>query len=416
MRLLCGYGMNVSRMRWLDKWVGSNLCFLLTILRKVNIFSRAAPPVRKIVFIKPAEQGSTVLAYSAIERAKQMVGRENVYFLVFQENRFILDTLEAIPPENVFVLRTKSLFSFAWSAFSALRKIRALKIDTSVDLEFFARSSAILSYCSGARRRVGLHAYAGEAGYRGDLMTHRVQYNPYLHTSEMFLALVEAIQLPADSFPANPLTAPAVSEELPAFVPKPEELRAVRETLLKECGKIELPPLVLLNANCSDLLPLRKWADENYVALARRLLSENAELYIAFTGAPDEAPGVARLIAAIGLPRCVSMAGKTTLRGLLALYGLAEVLVTNDSGPAHFATLTPIDVVTLFGPETPKLFGARSPRNHVLWAGLVCSPCVSAYNHRFSPCKNNLCMQATTVEQVRDVVNECLARRMKRVE
>jgi ADP-heptose:LPS heptosyltransferase len=76
------------------------------------------------------------------------------------------------------------------------------------------------------------------------------------------------------------------------------------------------------------------------------------------------------------------------------------VLVTNDSGPAHFATLTPIDVVTLFGPETPRLFAARTPRNAALWAGLTCSPCVSAYNNRQSPCRNNLCMQAISVEQV----------------
>ena len=79
---------------------------------------------------------------------------------------------------------------------------------------------------------------------------------------------------------------------------------------------------------------------------------------------------------------------------------LAEVLVTNDSGPAHFATLTPIHAVTLFGPETPDLFAARTSRNTVLWAGIACSPCVSAYNNRQSPCRDNVCMQALTVEQV----------------
>jgi ADP-heptose:LPS heptosyltransferase len=74
--------------------------------------------------------------------------------------------------------------------------------------------------------------------------------------------------------------------------------------------------------------------------------------------------------------------------------------VTNDSGPAHFASLTGINVVTLFGPETPHLFAARTPRNMALWAGLSCSPCVNAYNNRQSTCRNNLCMQEITVEQV----------------
>lgn len=85
---------------------------------------------------------------------------------------------------------------------------------------------------------------------------------------------------------------------------------------------------------------------------------------------------------------------------LLTLYSLSRILVTNDSGPAHFATLTPIQTITLFGPETPLLFAANSPRSHPLWAGIACSPCVSAYNNRVSSCSNNLCMQRITVDQI----------------
>jgi len=85
---------------------------------------------------------------------------------------------------------------------------------------------------------------------------------------------------------------------------------------------------------------------------------------------------------------------------MLVLYTRSEILVTNDSGPAHFASMTPIHVVTLFGPETPALFAARSPNVTVLWAGIACSPCVNAYNNRQSVCRNNLCMQAITVDDV----------------
>lgn len=88
----------------------------------------------------------------------------------------------------------------------------------------------------------------------------------------------------------------------------------------------------------------------------------------------------------------------------MLLYMRSELLVTNDSGPAHFASLTPIHVVTLFGPETPALFGARSANTTALWAGLACSPCVNAYNNRQSPCRDNLCMQAISVDQVFAVV------------
>jgi ADP-heptose:LPS heptosyltransferase len=105
------------------------------------------------------------------------------------------------------------------------------------------------------------------------------------------------------------------------------------------------------------------------------------------------------------------MAGKTTLRQLLVLCTLAEVLVSNDSGPAHFATLTDVDVVVLFGAETPQLFAGTSPRTHALWAGLACSPCINAFNNRASPCRNNVCMQTIAVDDVFDEVCKCLAAR-----
>jgi hypothetical protein len=73
--------------------------------------------------------------------------------------------------------------------------------------------------------------------------------------------------------------------------------------------------------------------------------------------------------------------------------------------------MTPMDAVVLFGPETPALFGPVGPRTHTLYAHLACSPCVSALNHRFSPCTNNICMQMITVDQVYRTVASILHRR-----
>ena len=148
------------------------------------------------------------------------------------------------------------------------------------------------------------------------------------------------------------------------------------------------------------MLPLRRWPSFRYVELAQRLLERYPDLFIGFTGAPAEAPANSRLADEVGSSRVVQLAGKTTLRQLLVLYTRSDVLVTNDSGPAHFASMTSIRVVTLFGPETPALFAARSPNATALWAGIACSPCVNAYNNRQSVCRNNLCMQAITVDDV----------------
>jgi hypothetical protein len=59
-----------------------------------------------------------------------------------------------------------------------------------------------------------------------------------------------------------------------------------------------------------------------------------------------------------------------------------------------------VEVVVLFGPETPLLFAAPSPRTHPLWAGLACSPCINAFNNRNSTCRNNVCMREITVDHV----------------
>jgi ADP-heptose:LPS heptosyltransferase len=161
--------------------------------------------------------------------------------------------------------------------------------------------------------------------------------------------------------------------------------------------------IVLLNPNASDLLPLRKWPAERYVELARRLLERFPEICVVMTGAPDEADKIREVASQVGSERCISLAGKTTLPQLLVLYTLSELLITNDSGPAHFASMTPISVITLFGPETPLLFRALTPRAFPIWAQLPCSPCVSAYNNRQSPCRDNVCMKMITVDKVFEV-------------
>jgi ADP-heptose:LPS heptosyltransferase len=229
-------------------------------------------------------------------------------------------------------------------------------------------------------------------------MTHRLLYNPHLHTGQTFQTLVEALRCDPAALPTCGLIPPPADTELPLFVPRPDELTAVKNIVRRETGG--QPPLILLNPNASDLLPLRRWPTERYMDLAKRLLAKFPDAWIGFTGAPNEAQAAADLARQVGSARCVSFAGKMTLPQLLVLYTLANVLVTNDSGPAHFATVTPIRVVTLFGPETPALYAARTPRNAVLWAGIACSPCVNAYNNRQSPCRNNLCLQAITVDQV----------------
>ena len=105
----------------------------------------------------------------------------------------------------------------------------------------------------------------------------------------------------------------------------------------------------------------------------------------------------------------ISLAGKTALAELPALYSHASVMVTNDSGPSHFAAATGLPTIVLFGPETPKLYQPLGP-SRAIYAGLACSPCVSAQNHRKTACTDNVCMKAISVDEVYAVVAEVLAK------
>ena len=392
--------MNVRLLQRIDRYAGVPLCFLLTLARKIagRRPLKGRVPAQRILFVKLAEQGSTVLAVPAIRRAVEMAGRENVYFVVFEENRFILDLLELIPEQNVITIRAKGIFGLGLSALKAMGRLRSLKLDAAIDLEFLSRGSAVLALLSGARARVGFHSYFGGGPYRGDLMTHRLIYNSHYHTAAAFRVLVEALTQDPARLPMLDFTPPEQNIDFPRFSPRVGEIESV-EALLP-WGKGWRTPMVLLNPNASDLIPLRQWPRERYVELAGRLLAALPESHIVFTGAPNEARELERMAARINSHRCACLAGKTTLRQLMVLYTLSDVLVTNDSGPAHFAALTPVNVVTLFGPETPALFAAPSDRNLALWAGLACSPCVNAYNNRQSACRDNQCMKHITMDQV----------------
>jgi len=403
--------MTPETIRIIDRWAGWLICACLTLWRRSLGFlfpeATSGGPVKSVLFVKLIEQGATVLAADAIARAAEKAGRNNLYFCVFEENRPILDILDLLPPENIYTLRRGNFLQFLGDTLRFLSVIRGKRIDAAVDMEFFARASAILTYLTGARRRVGLHRFTGELPYRGDLMTHRVSYNPYLHAAVAYRQLVDALEEDDDELPMSK-SVPSPLPDPPRFVPTAEEKRAIRDLLGAGTEADGQGPIVLLNPNASDMLPLRKWPLERFAELGGEILRRYPQARLVVTGAPSEAGSAEALCREIGSERVKSLAGRTSMRGLITLYTLADLLVTNDSGPAHFASLTDIDTVVLYGPETPRLFGPLGGRARIVYTKLACSPCVSVFNHRFSLCRNNRCMQAISVPEVFREVEKCL--------
>jgi ADP-heptose:LPS heptosyltransferase len=106
--------------------------------------------------------------------------------------------------------------------------------------------------------------------------------------------------------------------------------------------------------------------------------------------------------------RVLDLAGRTSMKELLHLFNLAHVLVTSDSGPAHFAALTNIHVVVFFGPEIPERYRPLTANVDVIHTGYSCSPCIGPHNQRLSPCNDNLCMKSISIQEAYLVVRSRL--------
>ena len=403
--------MNLNLIRAIDKWVGIPACFSLSLWHRIlgglgygepSGRGQAASP-EKVLFIELSEMGSAILASPAI---KYMMGKYpgvQGYFLIFEQNRFSVDVLDTMPSAHVITIDVRSSLRFIFTALQAVRRIRRAGIDTVFDLELFSRFSSLLSGVSGACRRVGYGRYHEEGLYRGGFMTHRVFYNCHQHMARNFMALVKSIEHRGES----PLLKEAIDEKdlVPArYEPSEEDLRALRARLVGMNPAVgEAKHLILFNPHAGNLLPIRAWPVENYGALAQRILQyDNAVVII--IGLEEAEKEAAEILHQVGPSRCVDFTGQTSFKDLMGLLSLAHVLVTADSGPAHFASLTPIKNIVLFGPETPLLYAPLGPNASCLFAGLACSPCLSAYNHRKTSCTDPKCMKAITVGEVFDAV------------
>jgi len=277
-----------------------------------------------------------------------------------------------------------------------------------IDLELFSRFTALLTGFSGAARRVGYYRFHNEGLYRGEMLTHRVSYNPHIHIAHNLIALVNALIVSEPQIPYS--KTPVVDADLEVSLPVPDAAAraAMRERIRALAGADPAGHrIVLINPNASELLPHRRLMPARYSELIARILSQYQDSLVLITGAPGERAEAEALARQCG-PRCVSLAGHTALSELPALYSHAVLMVTNDSGPSHFAAASGLRTIVLFGPETPKLYQPLGP-SRAIYAGIACSPCVSASNHRKTACTDNVCMQVIGVDQVFAAVAEELA-------
>jgi ADP-heptose:LPS heptosyltransferase len=407
-------------MRKIDRWVGVPCCFLATCFSRLMGFRKSEPEPpgspKKILFIELAEIGGLVVAYPALSHARKHFPEAELYFLTFSGGKGILDLMGIIEDERQIIIRPHGLFAFAADTLKAILRLRRAGVDTTLNLEPFARFSTLLAYLIGARRRVGFHRFYEEGRYVGDLITHKVIYNPHLHAARTFVELVESLEEEGGREPLLKKPIDRLPLDLPTLVSQPDAVQAVKDRLVRLFPDMTSHNcLVILNPNASDLVPVRRWPVENFLKLARGLL-EDQDVLLVLTGTSEERAHTERMCKKLGSERVLNMAGMTTLKQLIDLYNVGHLLITNDSGPAHFASLTELPVLVLFGPETPKIYGPLGTNVQAIYLNLACSPCVSAYNQKRSPCTDNKCMTGIKPEDVLSQAREMLAKHSKPVQ
>jgi len=392
--------LNINFQRAVDRLAGVPICALLTLLDRLRgLFGCARPqsPPRRILIILLSEMGSLVLAHPMFVRLKRQYPEASLHILMFGKNREVLDLMEVMPRENVLAIDDKTLGGFVPSSLKAIAAMRALKPDVVIDCELFTRVSSIFSFLSSAPLRVGFHPHTQEGLYRGSFINRPVLYNPYRHLSQQLLTMVAAIE--SDT---HPKAKGAVDESVLAPPPLafPEaELREVKEKLLADFPSVRGKKLVLVYPG-GGILPIRAWPREHYLQLCRALLADGHA--VGLIGLAEDKPLAQSLVADCGSAHCVDLTGYTkSIRHLLAIFNHASLLVTNDGGPGQFAALTRLPTLVFFGPETPALYSPLADNIHCLYANYSCSPCLTAYNHRNSPCDgDNQCLKCIAPDAV----------------
>lgn len=399
-------------MRAIDFWVGIPLCFVLTVIERVlgAVGLRRAPDgtPKHILFVQLAEMGTMVVAYPSLAKTRELFPDATLHFLCFKQIRASVEMLGVLDPKNIITIDDSSFWSLLKGTLALPGRARAQGIDTVINMETFVRYSTLLSYITGARTRVGFHRFNQEGLYTGDLVTHKVWYNANIHAGHTFLDLVHALRAPADAIPRVKRPATMDALEVPKIVTAGEAARSLWAKLAQFNPELtEQRKLVVLNPNASKRFPMRRLPLESYAELARHLI-DDPEVFVLITGVAEEKPDALEICRTVNSPRVIDLTGSTSMTELLHLFNLSHILVTNDSGPAHFACLTNVHVIIFFGPETPDRYRPLATSSDVVYTRFTCSPCIGPYNQRLTVCNDNLCLKTIDIPAVAALVRNRL--------
>ncbi|MDQ2868520.1 MAG: lipopolysaccharide heptosyltransferase II [Verrucomicrobiota bacterium] len=158
-------------------------------------------------------------------------------------------------------------------------------------------------------------------------------------------------------------------------------------TLARSCGadaKIDWPaarpvvsrraPLRIALCPGAEYGPAKRWAAERFDEVARAVSEKIPSAYFIFGTAGDSETGKEIAGALTGIS-VTDRTGETSLEELIAELRDCDLLLTNDTGTMHLASLLGVKTVAIFGSTEPALTGPLGDGHIVIRHHVECSPC-----------------------------------------
>ena len=276
------------------------------------------------------------------------------------------------------------------SAFGEARTLGARRFDLAVLFP-----NAFAPALSAALARVPLRVGYETQG-RGPLLTHRVgvpEWRGKRHEVFYYLNLVAELERRLHGASTVEPREPRLELNVPEARTR-EASRLLREQVAQTREQVaqERGPLVALCPGSTNSRA-KRWPAARFAAVAD-MLTESVGANVVLIGAGEESE-VSEDVARLMRTRPSVLTGRTSLAETAAVLKASDLLVTNDTGPAHVAAAVGCPVVVIFGPTNPVTTRPYSALAQVVRRPPDCAPCMlrdCPIDHR--------CMTAVTVEEV----------------
>ena len=354
----------------IDHFVGLPLCFFISIwaslVKLLSFRKRSLLPERprRILILKWFGMGSIVLAKDLVYSIRARYPKAKVVFLTFNNQLGLIKTLDLT--DEVLIVRKDTPLVFLIDAFKMLISLSLKKIDITIDLEYYSKFSAIVSYLSGAPLRVGFYL---PSFWREALFTHLVYFNYFRHIKETYKMVGKTIDV-------------AVKDEQETKIDiSQDELNMINDKLV-ERGWNESDKLIGINPNAGELAHCRRWPKEYFVEVIKEI-AKRSGLEVILLGSKDDKRYVEKIYEALGSEvrkKVLNLAGVFNIQQLIGLINNLKLLITNDSGPFHLAVIQGIPTISIWGPSATWLYGAQDKTKHKeFYSDIECSPCMGVY-------------------------------------